>query len=66
MTATSASQNANVVVNTCRDNDMQKWWQNKDGRFHLLRNPDLCLDYKGLKRVRNYVKIILGHAAFDP
>jgi cytochrome c553 len=47
MTATSASQNANVVVNTCRDNDMQKWWQNKDGRFHLLRNPDLCLDYKG-------------------
>jgi YVTN family beta-propeller protein len=46
LTATGLSNNSKVVVETCRDDAMQRWWREGD-RFHLMSDPSVCLDYKG-------------------
>ncbi len=47
LSATSATKDARIELQTCRENVKQKWRLGASGRFHLLENPDLCLDYKG-------------------
>lgn len=47
LTATAVSREANVVLENCRNSDLQQWWRDGEGRYHLLRDPNFCLDYKG-------------------
>lgn len=47
LTASAVNREANVIVDTCREDDMQKWWKDSDGRYHLQKDPHFCLDYKG-------------------
>lgn len=46
LTATGLGNDSRVVVEPCRDDAMQRWWQEGE-RFHLMADPNVCLDYKG-------------------
>ncbi|MCA6059540.1 ricin-type beta-trefoil lectin domain protein [Thalassolituus sp. ST750PaO-4] len=47
LTAVAVQQDSGLVLSECRVDEKQQWREDSAGRFHLLANPNLCLDYKG-------------------